>query len=522
MSAKHFSFVSYRDLRELVDTAAERYPNTEFFISSDKLLPYITGRQLRHCCCAFAHIVRSEGRQDEHIAVLGRNCAAWITAFFSIVTGGCVAVPLSVDAKEDELDYCVKKADCTALVYEIGSRHEAERLKASNPGLRLVEMHELVSALLACEGEYRPRPKPDDIAALYFTSGTTANSRCVILTHGNLTAHLNAAMAALPLSPDDIGLSVLPPSHTFELMTNIVGALHCGGTLYINESIKTVKRNLKKYQPSILVVVPLVLQMLHKQIIAQAKKSGKLEALEKGLKLSAFLHRFGIDISRKLFAEVYDVLGGKLRYFLCGGAPLDKQLVEFFAALGITVLQGYGITECSPIVAANLPEANRIGSVGRQFKCCEVRIIDGEICVRGGSVSPGYYRDDIATRQAFYDGWFHTGDLGYMDSSGYIFFTGRRKNLIVLPNGENVSPEELEEKLYRIDGVEDALVSQDGGVICAEVYADAEIIPDTEELQKVIDRLNESLPMFKQIGRITLRKEPFEKTSTQKIKRRSA
>lgn len=151
MSAKHFSFVSYRDLRELVDTAAERYPNTEFFISSDKLLPYITGWQLRHCCCAFAHIVRSEGRQDEHIAVLGRNCAAWITAFFSIVTGGCVAVLLSVDAKEDELDYCVKKADCTALVYEIGSRHEAERLKASNPGLRLVEMHELVSALLACE-----------------------------------------------------------------------------------------------------------------------------------------------------------------------------------------------------------------------------------------------------------------------------------------------------------------------------------------------------------------------------------
>ena len=305
-------------------------------------------------------------------------------------------------------------------------------------------------------------------------------------------------------------------------MTNIVGALHCGGTLYINESIKTVKRNLKKYQPSILVVVPLVLQMLHKQIIAQAKKSGKLEALEKGLKLSAFLHRFGIDISRKLFAEVYDVLGGKLRYFLCGGAPLDKQLVEFFAALGITVLQGYGITECSPAVTTNLPEANRIGSVGRQFKCCEVRIIDGEICVRGGSVSPGYYRDDIATQQAFYDGWFHTGDLGYMDRNGYIFFTGRRKNLIVLPNGENVSPEELEEKLYRIDGVEDALVSQDGGVICAEVYADAEIIPDTEELQKVIDRLNESLSMFKQIGRITLRKEPFEKTSTQKIKRRSA
>lgn len=522
MSAEHFSFVSYTDLRDLVDTAAERYPNTEFFISSDKLLPHISGRQLRHCCAAFAFFARREGNAGEHIAILGRNCAAWITAFFAVVTGGCVAAPLSVDAKTAELDYCVKKADCTTLIYDFACEKDALELKRLNPELRLVEMHELVQKLLGCEGEYRPRPEPGDIAALYFTSGTTANSRCVILTHGNLTAHLNAAMAALPLSPDDIGLSVLPPSHTFELMTNIVGALHCGGTLYINESIRTVKRNLKKYQPSILVVVPLVLQMLHKQIIAQAKKNGKLEQLEKGLKLSAFLQRFGIDISHKLFAEVYDVLGGKLRYFLCGGAPLDKRIVEFFAALGITVLQGYGITECSPIVAANLPEANRMGSVGKQFPCCEVKVIDGEICVRGGSVSPGYYRDDIATHQAFYDGWFHTGDLGYTDKNGYIFFTGRRKNLIVLPNGENVSPEELEEKLYRIDGVEDALVSQDGGVICAEVYADRELIPDAASLQRIVDELNKELPMFKQIGRVSLRDEPFKKTSTQKIYRRGA
>ncbi len=522
MSTKHFSFVSYKDIRELVDRAAERYPNTEFFISSDKLLPHISGSRLRHCCAAFAHLARSTGIEGEHIAILGRNCAAWIASFFAVVTGGCVAAPLSADAKIGELDYCVKKADCTTLIYDVNYEDRALELKILNPELKLTEMHELVHRLSDCTEEYRPHPEPGDIAALYFTSGTTANSRCVILTHGNLTAHLNAAMAALPLSPDDIGLSVLPPSHTFELMTNIVGALHCGGTLYINESIRTVKANLKKYRPSILVVVPLVLQMLHKQIIAQAKKNGKLEQLEKGLKLSAFLQRFGIDISHKLFAEVYDVLGGKLRYFLCGGAPLDKQLVEFYAALGITVLQGYGITECSPIVAANLPWANRIGSVGRQFPCCEVKIIDGEICVRGGSVSPGYYRDDIATRQAFYDGWFHTGDLGYKDKNGYIFFTGRRKNLIVLPNGENVSPEEIEEKLYRIDGVEDALVSQDGGVICAEVYADRELIPDEKTLQKIVDELNKELPMFKQIGRVSLRNQPFEKTSTQKIYRRGA
>lgn len=522
MGIKHHSFVEYRNLTELVERAGERYPNTGFFISGDKSLKSISGSELLHCCRAFAHLERTGGRQGEHIAILGKNCAAWITAFFAVVAGGAVAVPLSKDARTDELSYCVNKADCSVLIYDRASEKQASALKESCPELELWEMHELVEKLLAYNGQYRYRPKMDEPAALYFTSGTTAQSRCVILTHRDLTSHCNAAMAALPLSPDDTGLSVLPPSHTFELMTNIVGALHCGGTLYINESIRTVKRDLQKYQPSILVVVPLVLQMLHKQIINTARKEGRLEALQKGLKLSRALHRVGIDISRELFKDVFAVLGGKMRYFLCGGAPLDKQLVEFYADLGITVLQGYGITECSPIVAANLPEANKVGSVGKAFACCEVKLIDGEICVRGDSVSPGYYKDDIATRAAFYDGWFHTGDLGYMDKNGFIFFTGRRKNLIVLPNGENVSPEELEEKLYRIDGVEDALVGQDGGVICAEVYADREVIPDRERLQALVDGVNLTLPSFKQMGRVTLRTEPFEKTSTQKIYRRGA
>ena len=186
MSTKHFSFVSYKDIRELVDRAAERYPNTEFFISSDKLLPHISGSRLRHCCAAFAHLARSTGIEGEHIAILGRNCAAWIASFFAVVTGGCVAAPLSADAKIGELDYCVKKADCTTLIYDVNYEDRALELKILNPELKLTEMHELVHRLSDCTEEYRPHPEPGDIAALYFTSGTTANSRCVILTHGNL------------------------------------------------------------------------------------------------------------------------------------------------------------------------------------------------------------------------------------------------------------------------------------------------------------------------------------------------
>ena len=518
MKAYH-SFVDYRDMRELIDTAAMKFPHTEFYPCADKKMPSVSGLMLKHCCAAFADIVSEKGIAGEHIGVLGPNSAAWITAFFSVLTAGTVVVPISKDAGAEELEYSVKKADVSILLYDVKFKARAEKLKDAVPSLELKELHEFIDELVPHTGERRYKPALDSTAALYFTSGTTSDARCVILTHRNMASLCNAVMSLLPLSPKDTGLSILPPSHTFELMTNIVGVLHCGGTMHINESITTVKRNMKKYEPTILVVVPLILQTLHKQILNEAKKKGRLDEFQKAVKLSGLLQRFGIDISHKLFKDVYSVFGGNLRYFFCGGAPLDEELIRFYKAIGITVLQGYGITECSPVVSANLPGANKIGSVGRAFPCCEVKIINGEICVRGDSVSPGYYNDEAATREAFRDGWFHTGDIGRIDSQGYIFFGGREKNLIVLPNGENVSPEQLEQLLYRVDGVEDALVSQDGGIICAEVYADRSIIPDEAALQKVVDGINSGLPLFKQIGRIKLREKPFEKTSTQKIKR---
>lgn len=507
----------YENLRDVVLRAARLFPSTKFFISGDKDCPYVTGAELKTCCGHFGELMQSE--QGRHIAILGPNGAAWITAFFAVVCAGCTTVPLHLGCPDDELEYCLKKSDSTMLIYDKSCEASARALAERISGLEIIETHELLRRLHEPAEEYFPELAPDDMSALYFTSGTTSLSRCVILTHRNMGSHCTAAMSALPLSPDDAGLSILPPSHTFELMTNIVGALHCGGTLYINESIRTVKRNLAKYSPTILVVVPLVLQTLHKEILNTAKKQGKLEALQKGLKLSGFLQKLGIDISHRLFKDVYSVLGGKLRYFLCGGAALDRELIEFYKRLGITVIQGYGITECSPIVAANLPEANRFGSIGRTFPCCETRIIDGEICVRGDSVSPGYYKDDAANKEAFRDGWFHTGDLGRVDRDGYLYFTGRRKNLIILANGENVSPEEPEERLYQIDGVVDAVVYEKNQTITAEIYADKDIFPNVSALWTAVDNVNRSLAVYKRIGNVIMRDEPFEKTATQKIKR---
>lgn len=509
--------VVYSNLRDIVLRAAKLYPNTKFFITNDKDFPFVTGDELKAYCGHSGHLMRNA--EGSHIAILGANGAAWITTFFSVISSGCVAVPLHLGSTDAELEYCLKKSDSTTLLYDKSCEASAALLAEKISGLKVIELHEFLQTLREAEEEYFPPLPSDAAAALYFTSGTTSLSRCVILTHRNMGSHCTAAMSALPLSPEDAGLSILPPSHTFELMTNIVGALHCGGTLYINESIRTIKRNLQKYSPTIIVAVPLVLQTLRKEILNTAKKQGKLDKLQTGLKISACLQKIGINISHRLFKEVYSVLGGKLRYFLCGGAALDKELIQFYKALGITVLQGYGITECTPIVAANLPGANRPGSIGKTFPCCETAIIDGEICVRGDSVSPGYYNDEEANALSYRDGWFCTGDLGRTDKDGFIYFTGRKKNLIVLANGENVSPEELEERLYQIDGIIDAVVYEKNETITAEIYADKDEFPDTAALWSAVDVVNRSLAVHKHIGNIIMRDNAFEKTVTQKIKR---
>ncbi|MBO6014059.1 MAG: AMP-binding protein, partial [Oscillospiraceae bacterium] len=369
------------------------------------------------------------------------------------------------------------------------------------------------------KSESLPELKPDSVAAMYFTSGTTGKPRCVMLTHRNMGSQISAIFEVIPLSETDAGLSLLPLSHTFEMMTYIAGALHCGGRLYLNESIRTVKKNLREKKPTILVTVPLILQTLEKEILNTARRQGKLEKLRKAVRLSGAMQRIGIDLSGYLFREIRELLGGRLHTVICGGAALDPELIRFFRALGIEILQGYGITECSPVVSVNRPGRNVIGSVGPCLPCCEVKIIGGEICVRGESVSPGYYRDEKAMEESFRDGWFHTGDLGRLDRKGNLYFEGRIKNLIILANGENVSPEELEEKLYQADGILDAVVYEKNGRITAELFVDRMLIPDLSAAWKIVSPINRTLASFKQIAEIILRETEFEKTATRKIKR---
>lgn len=510
--------LTYTDMRCLAEHAARCFPDRKFFLCADEEMPYVRGSELYGLCKKAAAVLDAipVGR---HIALLGPSSTAWLAAYFAVLSAGRVIVPLHDGMQQQELEDCLRLADCGVLLYDGRRGETAAALARAVSGLRLMELHAFIEKLREETREALPELKADSVAAMYFTSGTTGKSRCVMLTHRNMGAQISAVTEVLPLSETDVGLSLLPLSHTFEMMTHVAGALHCGGTLYLNESVRTVKKNLREKRPTILVAVPLILQTLRKEILNTAKKQGRLKQLHKAVRLSGALQKIGLDRSGRLFGEVTALLGGRLHTIICGGAALDPELIRFFRALGIEVLQGYGITECSPVVSVNRPGKKVVGSVGQPLPCCEVKIDGREICVRGDSVSPGYYRDAQATSESFRDGWFHTGDLGRLDRKGNLFFEGRIKNLIILANGENVSPEELEEKLYQTEGILDAAVYEKDGRITAELFVDRTLIPDLSTAWRVVSPINRSLASFKQVGEIVLRETEFEKTATRKIKR---
>ena len=510
--------LTYPDMRCLAEHAASCFPDREFFLCADEKMPSVSGAEL-YGLCKKATAVLDEYTAERHVALLGPSSAAWLTAYFAVLSAGRVIVPLHDGMQPQELEDCLRLADCGLLLYDERRGETAALLAQAIPGLALLELHEFVERLREEKRESLPKLEPNAVAAMYFTSGTTGKPRCVLLTHRNMGAQVSAVTEVIPLSETDVGLSLLPLSHTFEIMTHVAGALHCGGTLYLNESVRTVKKNLREKRPTILVAVPLILQTLHKEILTTARKQGRLDALQNALCLSDSLRKIGLDMSGRLFGEVKELLGGRLHTIICGGAALDPELIRFFRALGIEVLQGYGITECSPVVSVNRPGKNVVGSVGRPLPCCEVKLDGREICVRGDSVSPGYYKDEKATTESFRDGWFHTGDLGRLDGKGNLFFEGRIKNLIILANGENVSPEELEERLYQTEGILDAAVYEKDGRITAELFTDRTVIPDLAAAWKAVSPINRSLASFKQIGEIVLREAEFEKTATRKIKR---
>ncbi len=497
----------------------------------------------------------------KRIAVIGDTSPQWLAIYVGALAAGAVIIPMDKELAVTEIEKFLSMVEANAIVYSKGFNEKFVPTMESHSSLKYfipieapANADELPKVLpfnqlldkgeLAVQNGYEIKAATnlEEMCEMLFTSGTTGTSKCVMLSQKNIFSAVSSAFKTVCFTPDDVLVSVLPVHHTYELMC-LLAAMTLGMTVCINDSLRHALRNFKMFKPTGLVLVPLFLNTMHKKIWSEAEKSGRAKTLRKGMKISGALMKVGIDVRRKIFKTVIDSFGGNLTKIVCGGAKLNPELVQFFDSMGIGVFEGFGITECSPLVAVTPYYARKPGSIGPAVPSCQMRIDPngdvtadgytmGEIQVKGDNVMLGYYNNPEANAEVFTeDGWFKTGDVGYLDSDGYAYITGRIKFVIVLENGKNVFPEEIEEYLEGIETIAESCVigrkSEDGD----EVILTAVIYPDyskfagasedeiKNELRKTINGVNKKLPSFKQIKGIEVRKTEFEKTTTKKIKR---
>ena len=562
MDVRYYPTRRLRDLRELVQRSADEFGDRTAFKEldrSDEVRSY-SFSQLRDDVAALGTALLARGVAGRHVALVGESCYSYVVSYLAVVNAGAVIVPLDRELTVDELVHLVKKSDADLLLYGDSLADDVPAIRDACPRLTGAVAIDLYSAdtdepddpgvpdLLRTGRELLAQGDtsfasvaidPDALCAILFTSGTTGANKGVMLTPRNITAVVHGAYSLHRLRP--VSLSVLPINHSYEFNLHVLGAIFGGITLCFNDSVKHVRENLGRFGPEMTLMVPMIVEALFKNIWREAEKNHLATHLRYGIWLSNALRRVGIDLRRYYFIPVIQSLGGKLNMIVCGGAPLRPEVVKGMSDLGIEVYNGYGITECSPLISSNCALANIPGSVGIPIPGIRVRIDspdadgNGEIQVKGDNVMVGYYKDADATARSFTpDGWFKTGDLGHLGRRNALFITGRQKNLIILPNGKNVQPEELEEHLLSsIEYVKEVVVhasTDEAGVehIVATAFLDAIFVQgvglDEAEARFRADvaRHNRKLAGYKQIHHAQVRDCEFTKTSTQKIKRYEA
>lgn len=522
---KHFKVYT---IKEILDFCCKKYGNKIAFIYSPKgkaeeSISYI---KFKTDVLAFGAWFFDCGYKDCNISVLGENSYYWILTHFAVTCGKNVIVPIDKDLEIENITELLINSESRVLVYSDTYADVAEQLQVKLPKVTFLNMKNLP--------EYIERGKQmiadghtdyidieidkDDLAAIVYTSGTTGKSKGVMLTHGNFAIDTYSACCNVEVYGSSILL--LPLHHTFGLVAGVFSEMIYGYPIYISSSLKRVQQDLQIAKPQNLFAVPLMVETLYKNIWLIARKQGKERVLKILVSISNLLRIFHFDLRKEFFKPVLSAFGGNLDLIICGGAPLNPELVKGFDDFGVTVLNGYGITECAPIVAVNRNRFNVVGSVGLPLICNDVKIAeDGEVLVKGDNVMLGYYHNEVENEKVFVDGWFKTGDLGRIDEDGALYITGRIKNLIILGNGENIPAELLEERIYTIPYVKEVIVYGKDNMIIAEVYLDEEVVDAKERIHADIQLMNQQLPLTRNIGQIVIRDTEFPKTTTKKIKR---
>ena len=573
MNKKKYKNLIYKtrpltDLKDMVRQSVELYGPKDAYLTKD-----VPGGEYRGISFddfgqdidALGTALLAKGLKGARIAVVGENSYKWVVSYLSVTNGTGVVVPLDKELPTNEMEGLIERAEVRAIftsaklekkLAEMGKKalkgvdyiirmtsSDAETIKGPKT-VNFDDMLEEGRKLMAAGDRSFIDAKIDPYAmcSLLFTSGTTGTAKGVMLSHRNLVQNVVNMSKYVDIGIDGIGLSVLPMHHTFEMTCHIMTSIYQGLTVCICEGLKYIMKNMAEAKCTHMLAVPLIFEQMHKKIMKQAEQKGQGTKLRKAI---AFSHKHALynhpEVTKRMFSALHTATGGRMRLFISGGAAIDPQVIEDFEAMGVTMIQGYGMTENAPIIAVNRDCCSKADAAGFPMQGTEVSIVDadengvGEVICRGPSVMMGYYNNPEETAEVLKDGCLYTGDYGMMDSEGYLHICGRKKNVIVTKNGKNVFPEDVEYYLLKSDYIEEVLVmgvedpKTGDTVIKASIYPNYSLIEremgsvSEEELQKffkgIVDHVNDEMPIYKRVKRITIRSTEFEKTTTRKIKR---
>ncbi len=537
----------FSSIKEMLMLAEKEAGDKIAFKYNEGGIQEVSYRTFRRTVLSLGTALANRGIADKHVACLSENRYKWLVAYLTILCSDGVFVPIDKELPDKDILNILDHSDSDVVFYS----EKYEKLLADNPDRlqffigfdreehdgkflsfdRLVEEGEKL--LDAGDTSYTDIEfDENEFKLLVYTSGTTGMAKGVMLSSHNLVSCVYYGLQISTVY--DVCLSVLPYNHTYEAVCDILVSLHKHATICINENLRTVTKNLKLYKPTYVFLVPAFAEMFYSKIWANIREQKKEKLFKIMMKVSNGLLKIGIDMRKVFFRSIHEVFGGRVIKLVCGGAPIRPEVGEFFEAIGIYLISGYGITECSPLVSVNRDKFNDFSTAGVKLPCIDVKIEDinedgnGEICVKGDTVMLGYYKNPEQTAQVIKDGWFYTGDYGYLNERQQLVITGRKKNLIVLSNGKNIYPEEIENYIISLPYIKEVIVYSDKDedglekAIYAEVFLEPECAESIDEkrIKSDIDSLLKDLPYYKQISRVVVRDTEFEKTTSNKIKRK--
>ena len=559
---RYFEATEFKNIKEIIYNSAKKYKdNTAFVIKhkDGKNISYedVSYKELLDDINGLGTKLYELGYKDKRVAIVGRNRYEWVVAHLSNLLGGIVSIPLDKELQVDELESCLCRSKADIVVFDEKYIENIEEIKRrDNTSLKeyicmsKFKDYKNISNLIY-EGKELVKQGYDEyinakidsykMNILLFTSGTTSKSKAVMLSQNNIASNVYAMQLVEKFYETDVNLAFLPFHHIFG-STEIIVMIACGLKTAFPDGLRYVAQNLKEYKVSVFVGVPLLVEAIYRKVEEGIEKKGKTKLVNLARKISNLLLKFNIDIRRKLFKDIINELGGSMRFVISGGAPLDKKVAQGFNEMGIQLVQGYGLTETSPVIAAENAKKVKYGSIGVPMDNVEIEFENkdengiGELKVKGPNVMLGYYENEEETNKVLRDGWFYTGDLGYIDKDGYIFITGRKKDMIVLKNGKKVFPEELETLINRLELVKECIVygipdkkDKNDIKLSVKVVYDKEKVKEKypniseEELEKIIWKqikdINKTFPPYKYIKNMILTDKELIKTTTKKVKR---